>query len=145
MNRHLAEWESEAVRLMNKGKLKDAIELFEKVINERPDFEHGMEFYHLAGCYEDLGDLEKAEQNYLKALSYGPGDTIRMGGYAAFLYLHGDPEKSFEMHLKLLSDPTFAEGAITSLKALGTRLGLTEEQVRQKIEAAKSNHKIRTD
>ena len=139
MSHHLVELERRALDLRNSGFLEEAAELFAKIVDEQPDWEHGMGFYNLANCYEDLGRIEMAEASYKAALRYEPENTIFLGGLASFLYLHGEPEKAFEAHLKLLKlekrskHETEAESLKTPLQALGQRIGLSEAEVTRRI------------
>ena len=129
---------------MNSGNLERAVELFTVIVNENPGYEHGECFHNLAGCYEDLGELDKAEENYRRALEYEPKNPIFLGGYAAFLYLHRDPQAAFEEYLKLWKleyssgNKAQAENAMLGLRELGRRLGLTDEELTQRLEAASS-------
>jgi tetratricopeptide (TPR) repeat protein len=141
MSSDLVKLEREALALMNEGKNKRAAELFSKIVKERPDWEHGHGFYNLAGCYEDLGDLDKAEENYRRALEYNAQDEIFLGGYASFLYLHRDPQSAFEEYLKLWKlecssgNKVQAEKTMLGLRELSKRLRLTPEEFTQRLEA----------
>jgi Flp pilus assembly protein TadD len=97
----LRELEEQALALMNRGEKAKATELFKAIIRKRPDWENGEAFYDVAGCQEDLGELDKASENYRRALEYEPRNPYFLGGYASFLYLHGDPRSAFEQHLRL--------------------------------------------
>ncbi|MEJ7712990.1 MAG: tetratricopeptide repeat protein [Pyrinomonadaceae bacterium] len=114
--------------------------MFSVILEQNPDYEHGRGFYNLASCYEDLGEYEKAEQHYRRALEYNFEDPILLGGYASFLYLHGDPELAFKAYLNLLrldrsgGSEKDAELAILALRELGKRVGLTDRDVTEKIE-----------
>jgi len=130
---------------MNSGKKEQAVELFSAIIKQRPDWEHGLTFFNLAGCLEDLGQLEQAEQSYQRAIKYGPGNPIIWGGYASFLYLHGDPQDAFEAHLKLLrleraccSEPSSeqVETITIALTSLADKLGMSREDLNEQIERA---------
>jgi tetratricopeptide (TPR) repeat protein len=135
----LIELEKEGLNLRRQGNIEQAANIFTKIVSKQPDYEHGMCFYDLAGCLEDLGDFEKAEENYLKAIQYVPDDLIRLGGYASFLYLHGDPQQAFDAHLHLLflerqqGETVTIKNTISALKTLGKRLGLSENEVEHKI------------
>jgi Tfp pilus assembly protein PilF len=140
MRADLAKLEQEALSLMNSGDIKQAAELFSRIIEQRPDYEHGQTLYNLAGCYEDLGQLDEAKRYYLRALEYGPHNEIILGGYASFLYLYGDPQQAFDAHLTLLRlersnrNSQGAERTVIALKELAKRLGLTEYEVIEKTE-----------
>jgi len=139
MDTLLVELETEGLNRLNQGDIEQAANIFAKIVSKLPDYEHGMCFYDLAGCLEDLGNFEKAEENYLAAIKYDPDDLIRLGGYASFLYLHGDPKKAFDAHLHLLfleserGQTEDVENTTLAVKALGKRLGLSENEVERKI------------
>lgn len=137
MSNRIVELEQEALKLQNNNELEKAIMLYETIVKEQPNYEFGMCFYQLACCLEDVGRLEEAEKNYIKALEYGPEDVIRVGGYASFLYLHGDPQKAFDVYLNLYSLEKKSGGKmddlILALNKLGSKMGLTKEEIRMKI------------
>lgn len=134
MKSDLVKLEQEALALMNAGQKEKAIELFSAIVKEQPDWEHGEALYDLAGCYEDLGNLPKADESYRRAIEYGPGNTYFWGGYASFLYLHGSPEDAFEAYLHLLrleraqGDPQ-NEGTMTGLRSLAAKLAMDEAEL----------------
>ena len=123
---------------MNAGEFKRAAEVFNQIITEHPDYEYGMCFYDLACCFEEMGDLKSAEKKYLRAIEYAPDDTIRLGGYASFLYLYGDTHQAFDAYRRLLDlerargQVTDAGNTILALKALGKRIGLSDQDITQK-------------
>jgi hypothetical protein len=130
---HLIEMERKAFELRNAGRLKEAADIFSLIVHERPDWEHGAAAYSLANCYEDLGEL---------TLAYGPTNPIFLGGYASFLYLHGEAGKAFESFLELLiverknRNQTGIKNATVALNSLGKKMGLSEHEVVAKITAA---------
>lgn len=136
---HLVDIERRALDLQNSGQTEEASELFSAIVEEQPDWEHGMGFYNLAGCYEDLGRLELAEKCYYTALRYQPNYDVFLGGLASFLYLHGEPEKAFSAYLEVLkvskgnNDEDGVERCITGLIALGKKVGWSEATVFEKI------------
>jgi tetratricopeptide (TPR) repeat protein len=139
MEHSLIKLEQEALALMNAGNFKQAAELFSTIIRSNPEYEHGMCFYNLAGCYEDLGEYEKAEECYRRALQYVPTDQIRLGGYASFLYLHGAPHQAFDVYLSLFKlerttgNKGEAEKTELVLKDLARKIGLADEALAEKI------------
>jgi tetratricopeptide (TPR) repeat protein len=139
MQSKLADLEREALRLKNAGETERAVELFSRIVEERPDWEHGLALYNLAGCYEDLGRYEEAERCYVRALEYGGQNDYVLGGYASFLYLHGTPERAFEAHLNLLKaeraggNAQGAQKTIEMLKGLAAKAGVSEEALAEKL------------
>jgi tetratricopeptide (TPR) repeat protein len=98
-----------AMKLRRSGQISEAIEQLEFVLRAHPHFEHGFANYDLAGCYEDIGQYVKAEQQYREALSINPDDPMFVGGLASFTFLYGDPKESLDLHLKLLRDESTRE------------------------------------
>jgi tetratricopeptide (TPR) repeat protein len=139
MNRHLVDLEQRALDFRNSGHIEEAAELFSSIVKEQPDWEHGMGFYNLACCYEDLGQLELAEECYNAALRYEPGNTMYLGGLASFLYLHGEPEKAFNAYLEVLKLEKLdrhekqIETLKIPLKVLGKKMGLSEAAITERI------------
>ena len=137
MKSHLVDLERQALELQNSGHHRQAAELWQIIIQEQPDWEHGEAFYNLAGCHEDLGDSVGARHYYSKAITCGPSNWIFWGGYASFLYLQGDFRESFEAHLKLLkldrADPQ-ASGTIRMLRTLAQKIGVSNIELEQRID-----------
>ena len=142
MKLHLVELEKEALLRMNAGHKQQAVERFAQIIKEQPDWEHGEASYHLACCLEDLGEIQKAKQSYLQAIQYGPGNTFLWGGYASFLYLHGDPQEAFDAHVKLLgieknsdySNSQSIDQLMLTLTELASKLVLSQKEMQIRIE-----------
>ena len=94
--------EKKGLDALGLGNYQEATKMFEKITQISPDYEHGMAFYNLACALEEIGDIERARKEYERALYYVPDDHIRMGGYASFLYVHGNIHEAFEAYLRLL-------------------------------------------
>ncbi len=139
MKSHLMSLERKAREFRKAGRLAEAADIFAAIVKEHPDWEHGTAFYELACCHEDLGEPGLAEQYYREVLRYEPKSPIFLGCFASFLYLHGDPNKAFDAHLALLEigrgngDRRGIELTTIALKALGKKMGLSEETVADKI------------
>jgi YD repeat-containing protein len=139
----LRELEKQALAFMNGGQKRKAAELFTAIIREQPDWEHGEAFYDLAICQEDLGELDKASESYRRALEYEPSNPYFLGGYASFLYLHGDPREAFDAHLNLLEieratnprpNDDAIQGLIVVLRSLADKLGMTSSEIGAKLQ-----------
>lgn len=135
--KHLVECEQKALSLQNQGDYKNAADLFRKIVNEHPSYEFGLCYYSLAYCLEELGELEEAKKNYIKAIEFDNEDPNRLGGYASFLYLHGNPLEAFDKHLELMKLENKlgldVSKTIIVLKKLGEKLGLTNAEILRKI------------
>jgi|ANMQ01.1.fsa_nt_gi tetratricopeptide (TPR) repeat protein len=93
MRCELVELEKKAFLARDRGDLGEAIESLEELVRINPQWEHGEAFFNLAQCYEEIGDLQKAKANYLRALEIQPDYYIFIEGYAAFLKHYGNVEK----------------------------------------------------
>ncbi len=146
MTNPLVEYEKNAFDARSNKNFQVAISLYEKIVMENPNWEHGEAFYNLAGCYEDIGELEKAEENYLNALNIQPEYYIFADGYASFLYRFGEPQIAFNWYLKLLKIETDSKPLVwsdenqrqldnikVSLFALGEKLGWNKDEVETRI------------
>jgi tetratricopeptide (TPR) repeat protein len=129
------ELEKKGIAALNQKKNQEAVELFEKITQISPEYEHGMGFYNLACSLEEVGEINRAQKAYEEALFYLPDDRIRMGGYASFLYLHGNAREAFEAYLKLLkiyikdNDSVGILGCRQALHSLGHKMGWNSDEV----------------
>jgi hypothetical protein len=139
MTNPLVEYERQAFNARDQGDFRTAIMLYEKIAKENPNWEHGQVYYDLAGCYEDIGDLQKAEENYLRALEIQPNYYIFVGGYAGFLDRHGDPRAAFDFFAKLFrdGDAPGLDSIKSKLYILGEQIGWTEDEVETLLEKSK--------
>lgn len=139
MKKHLVDLEKRAFEFKNSGRLREASCFLEQILEEEPHWEHGYGAYLLAECYEEQGDFGKAQIAYERAVETNPSDPVFAGGYAAFLLLHGDASKAFDSHLRLYSieiaqgDRNGAASTMIALKELGSRLGLSQEVIEDRI------------
>jgi tetratricopeptide (TPR) repeat protein len=142
MTHPLVKLEQEALALKKKGDLKGAIKLYETIIKENPDYEFGACFSDIAWCLKELGELEKAKENYLKAIEYDDEDDIRLAGFTSFLYQYGDPKEALEAHLKLLKlkNKWRVDNSKTliAINALAKKIGINEKEVEELIKNAYS-------
>lgn len=137
MGLNLIELEQKGLAELNQGNYQKAIEYFLEIIEVNPNYEHGMCFYDIACAYEEIGEIEKAQIHFEKALSYIPDDPNRLGGYASFLFVHGDPTIAFEAYLQLFKLEQAqhlteaSKSTIEGIKILGEKIGISEEEIIQ--------------
>ncbi len=87
-----------------------------------------------------MRQFELAEKYYNAALTYQPANSYFLGGLASFLYSYGEPRKAFNAYLELLAvdqinkDEQGIELSKTALKALGEKMGLSPDQLAERIE-----------
>jgi tetratricopeptide (TPR) repeat protein len=104
-----------------------------KVIEIEPAFDNGSAYmllarvYHKAPAIISVGDKDKAQKNYEKAIEYGPGNRVAFRFYAEFL-MDFDKKKAKEITSKGLEIPLDEsnkyreEKEIQLLKELQTKL-----------------------
>lgn len=143
MKNHLIEIEKQAFALKNEGNIAQAVTLFEQILMEEPQWEHGYGFFSLAECYEELGRYNEARIAYDKALRNSPKDQTIFGAYASFLYLHGDATDALNAHLNLLrlesSQGSATESTKMALYTLAERLGIPKPLIEEKIILAETH------
>jgi tetratricopeptide (TPR) repeat protein len=131
----LDEIERKALNARNEGKLKEALIFFQQIVSNNPNYEFGMCFYHIANCLEDLGDIEQARENYIKAIEFDEQDETRWGGYASFLYLYGTPKEAFDAYLHLFRLEKYYQSntdkTLIGIKSLGEKLGYSNEKIKE--------------
>lgn len=136
---NLEEMDNEGLRLMKSERYREAIDIYQKIITENPEYEWGACFFYIADCYRYLGEFIKAKEYYLKSIQYDDTDEIRVGNYASFLYLHGDdPKEAFKwcLYLLYLQKRTNNERKRTleGLDDLAKKIGLSNEEVQKLID-----------
>jgi len=86
-----------ASALYEKGKIRDALPILEKLAKQRPDA--GIILATLANTYWDLDMLEKAEQFFVKAINIAPNVEKISLGYFHLLWDRGKQEDAIrEIH-----------------------------------------------
>ena len=123
----LIQLEQLALKLRHAGKAVEAVDYFKQLLERQPDWEHGDGWYNLAMCYEELGNTADAEACYRRALTYDPKNAIFLGGFASFLYLHGDVDAAIRAYVELLEiergngNNAAVEDIVTAVKALAAK------------------------
>lgn len=97
------ELEKRGMSLFNEKNFEEAATVFTELARKFPTYEYGVAFFHLACCFEEIGELEKAKENYLLAIEYFPDELHRLGAYASFQYLYGSPSEAFAAYSDLLA------------------------------------------
>lgn len=142
MGSELVELEGEARAFRKQGRFADAIRVLSTIVQREPGWEHGLCHYEMAICYEGLGMYQEARDCFRRALSFEPNNTIYLGGLASHLYLHGSAIEAFEAHLNLLRseasvrDVYGMEQTKIALNALAKKLGLSEQEARNRLKSA---------
>jgi Tfp pilus assembly protein PilF len=136
--------ESSALEAIRLRKPDAAVPLLKQIISVDPAWSHGAAHYNLAGCYEDVGEIENARVHYEEALRISPGNDLFMGGYASFLYLHGMPREALTAHLRLIEAYSIndLENEVAAVRpalvALAKKLDWSDVQLEQEVAAARA-------
>lgn len=138
--RGLVALEKEALARQRQHDYEGAARLWECLLEKDPDWEHGIAQYCLAQCYETLNRLAEAERLFRAAVQREPS-LVHLGGYASFLFEHSDNvQKAWEVFLQTIQLETKQVpnriGSTEPLRVLGRRLGLSESEITQRIDAA---------
>jgi Flp pilus assembly protein TadD len=144
MSKELVELEKKARNLRASGQFEEAIGVLLVMVQRQPDWEHGLCYYELAVCYEELGRLNEAHDNFRKALVYEPENTYYLTGLATHLEDYGDQWDAFRAYLNLLrAQVKFGEhgeeSTRLSLKKIAERLKLSEKHLQQHLDDALHN------
>lgn len=87
------------IELRNKGKLRDSINVFSKILSDYPVDKktHGI-YSVLAGVHADLGEHDKALSNFRKATELNPkSELASLGLYVTLAKLNKDEEAIHEL------------------------------------------------
>ena len=139
MPSNLLDLDKRAMTALGAGDYTTAISAFREILAVRPDYEHGLPHYHLAHALEELRDFEMARKEYQAALRWAPEDTIRLGSYASFLYLHGTPTEAIDAYLHLAraekaSDPgADISDLIEAMSSLAMKAGVSRSEVLDRL------------
>jgi tetratricopeptide (TPR) repeat protein len=93
-------WVTLVAYLVSADKKKEAEQAVDRAIKKMPTDKAPLA---LAGCYENIGDLKKAEENYLAALKATPDDAGMLRNVATFFIRHGESAKA-EPRLRTILD-----------------------------------------
>ena len=131
----LLDLEKKGLAALSQKKYREAAAFFDKITQISSGYEHGMAFYNLACALEEIGEIKRAREAYEKAIFYAPDDHIRLGGYASFMYLHGNANEAFEAYLSLLkiyngdNDSDGISSCHQALYSLGNKMGWSRDKV----------------
>ena len=136
----LIDLEQQALAKQRNREYKDALALWLELACLQPNWEHGMVYYGISGCFEELGDYQQARSNLEKALSIEPDNEMFVGAKASFEYLHGDPNEALKLYLKLAHIYRRRRVKLDQIKPamreLASRIGMEESALEQMLERA---------
>jgi tetratricopeptide (TPR) repeat protein len=111
--------------LYEKGEPEEAIESFNKVIAQKPDWVPA--YNDLATAYRDLGDTDKAIENYKKVLEINPQFAEALTNLGSFYFRAGKIAEARDLFEKAVKQfPNFVQ-ALSNLGATLNKLGEPEK------------------
>jgi Tfp pilus assembly protein PilF len=125
------------------GDLDAAAKEYEAIVAIDPAWRGGQAMSELACCHEDLGNIELAREQHLKAIEIDSWNPMIVGNYTSFLYLNGEPEEALAQHL-ILGQLMAAQGVPSertenlrpAVRALALRIGIAESDADARLDAA---------
>jgi Flp pilus assembly protein TadD len=85
MRNDLVKLHAEALAAQNSGNFYEAVRIWELILQQQPNWEHGIPHYLLADCLERIGELERAEQALRDAVNLSPGCSMFEEGLRSHL------------------------------------------------------------
>ncbi len=93
------------VAYLRQGNRDLAMHKLQSAIQQDPD---NADAYSALGLlYDSIGDIDRADEAYRKALNKAPQDPQIQNNYAVFLCQHGKPEKSEKYFLQAAKNPLY--------------------------------------
>lgn len=136
----LLDLEQKALAKRREGKPKEALATWLQLASLDPNWEHGMAYHEISGCFEELGDYQQANNYLEKALSNDPTNEMFMGAKASLEYLHGDPKEALELFLRLAhtyrNRRSRVDQIMPAINELARRLNLEEAVIERMLEKA---------
>lgn len=123
---------------LRQGRDQMAMEKLRKAVEQDP--KNAQAHHYLAVLYQKLGENDKADQAYWKALRYAPKDPNLLNNYGAFLCGQGKYDRAIRLFRKVLEDPLYpARQAVYENIGLCAQqkgdLKLAEEYLRKSLKA----------
>jgi Flp pilus assembly protein TadD len=134
---YLIEKQQQAFSLQRENKWFEACLVWQDIVKDCPDWEHGSGFHNLANCYWETDQLSQARTAFVQALSYEPQNPIYLANFAAFLQLHGSAEEAYKAHLAALHSvrgTPMAEHPLSALQEIGRCLNYSEQKIAHDIQ-----------
>ncbi len=145
----LIDLEQKALAKRREGAYGEAVDLWLELVRFDPNWEHGMAQHEISGCFEELGNYQKAREHLNIALGIEPENEMYLGAKASLEYLHGDPTEALELYLALAYTYKGQEERVDRIRPaifeLGARLGLNQTTVAILLAAALQKKVLRCE
>ena len=133
---------NEAQSLHEKGKLVEAIALYEKALNALPEFPEAE--YQRASALQSLGKNDEAEKGFRRAVELKPEWTLAVTGLSSLLVKRGNFAEAEPLLIKILDAEPQNQIALTALVELrlttkASNVGLQDLLTKISSLAAKAN------
>lgn len=119
---------------LNQGKLKTALDKLQTALRFDPDYAPAHTV--LGALYTRLGEMDKAEQNYRRAVELKPKDGATNNNFAVFLCHEGRVKEAMPYFTKALADPFYKTPALA-----WTNAGLCQIHAKNYKQAQSDLHK----
>lgn len=104
--KHASEYNVElGVAYMRQGQRDLAMQKLQLALQQNPD--NASAYSALGLLYNSTGDIERADENYRKALSEAPRDPQIQNNYAVFLCQQGKPKESDKYFVEAAENPLY--------------------------------------
>lgn len=104
-----------ALSYLQRDQKETALEMLEEALSIAP--EHSRSNYVMAMLQTELGNDDKANRHYRRALRSDPENSSAAHDYAIFLCSRGQVEKAMEHFESALDNPLYDRKALTNLRA----------------------------
>lgn len=94
------------IAYLQQGNRDLAMQKLQKAIKQNPD--NADAYVGLGLLYDSIGDTDKADDAYEKALDKAPDDPKVQNNYAVFLCQHGKQQKSLKYFLQAAQNPLYS-------------------------------------
>lgn len=128
--------EAQATKLRDEDKFKQAALVWEKLLGQIPDWEHGTGFYDLGYIYLELGEDQKALECFRKAMIFMPESDYFHEAFARVATSVGDPYEALESFKFVFSNPSWKNYTLEMkqelnelLVILANKLGMAYDQL----------------
>ncbi len=126
-----------AIAYMNEGEYEQSLEKLNRAKQSDPSYPPIYNVYGL--LYQRIGQLDKAEKSYQKALSLDADNSSSLNNYGQFLCQQKKPQEAKKVFLKAVANPFYdrPEVALTNIGLCfdnNGQAGLAEEYYRQALQ-----------
>lgn len=126
-----------AIKKIRQKQYKYATDELKAICMIQPDYECGYAYYNLARALHKLEKCSDASNAYLAAIKQDSKNEIFWGGYASFLFLHGNPQEAFNAYLQLYrierENMMNTDDTLIGIKELAQQLKLSDAELKKRL------------